>query len=281
MKRSLFEKFYRYVNPWGTHEFGREHSAEQKLRGFLIHVFHKLQTEFKIRYLPVLREIKKNERAYSQILEIGSGSLGLSRYTKKSITGIDIHTRGPRYLNMDLRAGDALNVPFAEKSFDLVVSIDVLEHLPKDKRQEAVSEVLRVTRKKAFVAFPCGGAARHWEARVFEELNKIRQASSAEKKTELEKRYWYLYEHMQHGLPSEKEAKDFIEEAVRQHGNEFSWRSETNESVLVWYYSVIRMLKGNYFRWFFTTFLYFLFFFVIKRLLWPDFYRQVFILERK
>jgi len=45
-------------------------------------------------------------------------------------------------------------LPFRDGSFAVVVSLDTLEHVPKESRVEFVQEVLRVSRSKVILTFP-------------------------------------------------------------------------------------------------------------------------------
>jgi ubiquinone/menaquinone biosynthesis C-methylase UbiE len=47
-------------------------------------------------------------------------------------------------LEVDFRVGDIRELPFADHSFDVVVSHGVLDHVPMETAQKAVSEVHRV-----------------------------------------------------------------------------------------------------------------------------------------
>ncbi len=60
--------------------------------------------------------------------------------------------------------GSGLNIPFPDKHFDVVVSIDALEHLPHRDRPKLLQELVRVTRLKLFVNFP---EARSMDAQKF------------------------------------------------------------------------------------------------------------------
>ncbi len=53
------------------------------------------------------------------------------------------------------RPADALRQPFADGAFDLVVSLDVLEHLPPDRRPDYLAELDRVSRHWIVLGAPC------------------------------------------------------------------------------------------------------------------------------
>lgn len=50
--------------------------------------------------------------------------------------------------------GSALDIPFAKDSFDLVVSFDVLEHIPKENRELFLEECSRVAKIGVLIAAP-------------------------------------------------------------------------------------------------------------------------------
>lgn len=50
-----------------------------------------------------------------------------------------------------LHQGTADNLPFRSKSFDLVISINTIHNLPRDRAIEALREIRRVSRRDSFV----------------------------------------------------------------------------------------------------------------------------------
>src|SRR3989344_5294616 len=52
--------------------------------------------EAALRYSPVVKEIRNRGLSSSKIIEIGSGSLGITPYFKKRIVGLDIDFSGPK-----------------------------------------------------------------------------------------------------------------------------------------------------------------------------------------
>lgn len=283
MIRKWVERFYAFVNPWGDLEFGRSRTGKERVRERLVRLFHFSQKEFKIRYLPVLQELEARPERYATILEVGSGSMGLSRFTRKKVVGVDPHIEGPRHPNMELIRGNATELPFPDGSFDLVVAMDVLEHVPSDLRPKVVAEVLRVAKKKIFVGFPSGPVSQKWEARVSERFQKNAAGwkKSAQQLEVYRRRFWFLAEHAEHGLPSREEMDGYLRAASGDFDREYERRVIGNESVWVWYFGVARMLNGNYFRWLLTTFLYVIFFHPLSRMTWPAPYRTIFVLDKK
>src|SRR5689334_1528617 len=94
-----------------------------------------------------LRE-KYGDRTDLRILDIGCGTGAMSRKLAAhgTVTSADF---SPLALDFSRRRGitqlcaaDAMRLPFRERSFDVIVALDILEHLPDD--QAALSEFQRV-----------------------------------------------------------------------------------------------------------------------------------------
>ncbi|MGA2347731.1 MAG: class I SAM-dependent methyltransferase, partial [Candidatus Sulfotelmatobacter sp.] len=62
--------------------------------------------------------------------------------------------------------GSRIELPFRDGAFDLVCSLDALDHLPGEQRPAFVSELLRVTRDGLYVAFPFDSASNRWAESV-------------------------------------------------------------------------------------------------------------------
>ena len=103
-----------------------------------------------------------------RVLEVACGRGGFVRELARAgarVTGCDFSTSALRAASTKLRAadcqpraglvqGDAQNLPFADNSFDLVISCETIEHLPDV--QSAMREMHRVTRPggKLFLTTP-------------------------------------------------------------------------------------------------------------------------------
>jgi ubiquinone/menaquinone biosynthesis C-methylase UbiE len=102
------------------------------------------------------------------VLEVACGRGGFSNELARAgarVTGCDFSFVAVRVAHAKLRAmnerasanfiqGDAQDLPFAENSFDLVISCETIEHLPNASR--ALREMLRVSRPggKLFLTTP-------------------------------------------------------------------------------------------------------------------------------
>jgi SAM-dependent methyltransferase len=91
-------------------------------------------------------------RTVTRALEAGCGTGYLSALLQKErqwpVAPMDISSDGLRYARaMGVERavqGDVTNLPFAGGAFDLVLSIDVLAHLPRGRELAAASEMARV-----------------------------------------------------------------------------------------------------------------------------------------
>jgi SAM-dependent methyltransferase len=104
--------------------------------------------------------------AQDRVLEIGSGRGRWLRFFADRgaiATGVDISPEAvARSVDAGLTAlvGSAEELPFATASFDVVVSITVLLHLPPDAQRQAIAEVERVCRPGGHVVLLEGSAPR-------------------------------------------------------------------------------------------------------------------------
>ena len=152
-----------------------------------------------LRYLPIADFILNDTLKSPRILEVGSGVKGITPYVPFNITGVDVVFQGEVANNLDpvCHSGDKL--PFADESYDYVISVDMLEHVPQAKRPEVIAELLRVAKKRVFLAVPCGPLSEKHD-RVLDELYLRTKGE----------RYHFFREHVENGLPEREELKACI-----------------------------------------------------------------------
>lgn len=98
--------------------------------------------------------------ADASVLDVGCGKGFMLHdfkriYPQLTIAGIDISEYAYEQAMPDvrpfMRVGDAQALPYADKSFDLVVSINTVSNLPLDLCKQAIREIERVARGRAFI----------------------------------------------------------------------------------------------------------------------------------
>ena len=171
-----------------------------------------------VRFEPVLELILTAGPA-GTVLDVGSGSQGITTLLPPSwqATALDADfsdyapaASSPR-LTPGQMLGDVRAMPFDDRTFDVVVAVDLLEHVPPVDRQRAVSEICRVSRRLAVIACPVGGAAFAADQRLAERI-AARGGSLP----------GWLVEHLDHGFPEIRTITDAASRfgPIRVMGNE-------------------------------------------------------------
>jgi SAM-dependent methyltransferase len=120
-----------------------------------------------------MRVLRNVATADSTILDAGCGEYGLTAFMPRAnITGVDILPEDAVSPDVKYLRGSLTDLPFDDRSFDVVVAIDVLEHLSPEMRISAVREAVRIARKAAIITFPSGAQARTVDERFAEELDR-------------------------------------------------------------------------------------------------------------
>lgn len=152
-----------------------------------------------LRYLPIVKAIEEDKLSKKFVLEVGSGSLGITPYLRTKITGVDKKFDGPQ-TNMLVKVyASAEKLPFKNNSFDYVICVDTLEHIKPNLRKKVVNELFRVGRRKIFLAVPCGdGAIKDdlYADRLFLRIMGYRDP--------------FLKEHVENGLPNKREILELL-----------------------------------------------------------------------
>lgn len=283
MLRNVIKQLFYKINPNEIYEVGKvKPFSIEGLRGFLKKAYFWSNREAAMRYIPVVREINSHKKEYANILEVGSGTMGLSRFIKQNMIGVDIDPMGPIQKNMSLLIADAQQLPFNNNIFDLSLSIDMFEHVPPEKRKKILLELIRVTKKKIILGFPSGKEAKIWEDKA-REVFKQKLAAFKEENADKQNfaiRNSFILEHLDCGLPEPEEIEGYIKEYMRVSGNKMQYKIIDNESLLVWYFGVLAFMKYSYLRWMITTLVFIVFFPVLNHLKLKGSYRKIFIMEK-
>ena len=155
-----------------------------------------------VRYDPVLRLL--NETPDATVLEVGSGSEGIAYWLPgRDVTSVDPAIPG--------REGDARSLDFADRSCDVAVALDMLEHIRPEERSSVLRELVRVTRRRVILGFPSGARAFEVDVGLGRMLDRRGQTYTD-----------WLDEHLRHGFPdaSEVEAELQAYGRVRRLPNE-------------------------------------------------------------
>lgn len=171
-----------------------------------------------LRYLPIVKDLQKKLSPKDKILEVGSEITGITPYLKRRVTGLDQgfdYSRQNEYLTPVV--GSAVKMPFKNRSFDYTLSVDVVEHIPPQLRAPAIREMLRVTKKRVYLTFPCG----HRSELIDRELDEYFYRQNGY-------HFDYLSEHVDHGLPQSTFIPDLLRSfpqwrLTRVLGNTSSW----------------------------------------------------------
>ncbi|HJV48599.1 MAG TPA: methyltransferase domain-containing protein [Geothrix sp.] len=148
-----------------------------------------------IRYEPALRWIARS--GFQKICEVGSGQNGICKFLDQKIVGMDINFKDYQeqgeiriHSNLAPIFGDILaGTAFRDQEFDLVICVDMLEHIPKSDRQRAIQEIIRIG-KHAFIALPEGHPAQACDRWLADFL--VRRGRTPPE---------WLFEHLDHDFP--------------------------------------------------------------------------------
>lgn len=113
------------------------------------------------RFLVMLELIKilvGSSKKPLHMLDIGGGSPYMSRIFEELSVPYDVSTLDilpkPQGISGKYIQGDATDMTFRDESYDIVVSTDVLEHIPFEKKKAFIEEAVRVTKDYLIIAAP-------------------------------------------------------------------------------------------------------------------------------
>ncbi|MFA5360291.1 MAG: class I SAM-dependent methyltransferase [Patescibacteria group bacterium] len=160
-------------------------------------LFKNYSPDIAFRYLPVIDILNKNKLQNSNIIEVGSGDTGLTRYLKKKITGVDISFEDENSSGLLKKIKiTGIGLPFPDDEFEVAISVDSLEHIEKDNRREFIKEIVRVARKYLIIVVPSGRASLEQDKKLDKQFYDIYKYHDK-----------FLSDHLTNGLPDEQELK--------------------------------------------------------------------------
>jgi len=122
-----------------------------------------------LRYRAVLSLLDSRWHPGIRVLEVGSGSGGAAEWLDYEIVGVDTafeRTAERARPNLIARQGSATAIPEPDESFDAVLCVEVLEHIPPSDRPAVIAELMRVLAPggRLVLTFPSGPAAEQLDA---------------------------------------------------------------------------------------------------------------------
>lgn len=139
------------------------------------------------RALQIIDALRKPSQKFT-ILDVG-GYKGVTSifHDQDKVTVLDVFdVEEPNYIQ-----GDATKLDMKDSSFDFVVSFDVFEHIPAEKRDAFVSECARVAKLGIIIAAPVGTKENAFSENELNELFKYLHNKDHE----------WLKEHIDYVLP--------------------------------------------------------------------------------
>lgn len=137
--------------------FGREYFDGDRLYGYGCYEYH---PRF---WTKTARRLVEHYQLGSEasVLDVGCAK-GFLLYDLKrlypglQIAGVDISDYAIEHAKPEIRphiqVGDAQHLPYPDRSFDLVISINTISNLPMAGCKQAIREIQRVSRKRAFLS---------------------------------------------------------------------------------------------------------------------------------
>ena len=124
----------------------------------LVHSFYLLPPDIHERQRFIANKIPNHQT----VLDVGGEQPILAKIAKtKDYCQINIAeeiNQSPKYLKDNVKSlyYDGKKLPFKNDSFEVVVCVDVLEHIPQQDRLNFIKEMLRVARKQLICSAPLG-----------------------------------------------------------------------------------------------------------------------------
>lgn len=139
-----------------SRRFGKDYFDGDRKHGYGGYAYHPRFWTDTVRYMRDYYRLPDD----ASVLDVGCAK-GFMLYDfkllmpKLTIAGLDIsnyaYDQALPEIKPSIRLGTCEHLPFEDRSFDLVVSINTVHNLPLDGCKQAIKEIQRVSRKHAFL----------------------------------------------------------------------------------------------------------------------------------
>lgn len=126
------------------------------------------------RYSSVAQQIKALDKHPMSILDVGGGQGTIQEFLsplRYHLCIIDINARAllkAAHAQLDIVAGDGCCLPFRDNAFDVVVSVDSLEHIPDTNKEDFCRELKRVSRNYVILHCPADSNDNSFQGTVYD-----------------------------------------------------------------------------------------------------------------
>ncbi len=131
----------------------------------------------------------------NSVLDVGGGGGEIIKFLgHNDITVVDPDfNEGLHGFNSDKVCGDGCELPFKDDSYDVVLSIAYLEHIPPSKRDSYINEMKRVAKEKVLIYTPYGSLGEKYDLKIYNFRKKLGINDK------------WTKEHIENGLPKNNE----------------------------------------------------------------------------
>jgi len=165
-----------------------------------------------------------------KILDAGCGEYGLGAFMPSAdITGVDLLQEEDVRVPIKYVRGSLVDLPFPPETFDISVSVDVLEHLAESARTEAINQLVKVSKRAVVITFPLGEPARLIDEKFKANLERRKQPVPQ-----------WLEEHLSHQYPDYADVIKTIDAEARKRGQTTSARIHYSENL-----GIARLLRNS------------------------------------
>ena len=165
-------------------------------------IFHQFQ-RYKTAQL-LLNALRQKES--HSILEVGSGSHGnLGKFLPNDhITYLDSYLSHEALSKENFVLGDATCLEYEDQSFDFVIALDVLEHIPQEERRAFLSCITRVAKLGVIMTYPNANSENVCNEQILAEIYHL---------VGMETPPW-VYEHRGCVLPDNEKILEMLSQLV-------------------------------------------------------------------